>query len=228
MINITILDKPYQLPSAREITIHRFVEFLEFTDAHAPESLKDPEFEGERDTLAEAKYFALELHFWTGCPLIDLNRHGIEEIYGVWVLQQEQLYATEDNTYHGFTLDGEFYALPKRYMTDSTIEDFAEASEFEKQFADMQNGVYLALPKIAAVLCRKQGERFYDYDFEQRAQLFDSELTAWDAFQIGFFLLRQSKKLATDLKIYSASLTIVQLKQVLKNSLPRLDGSQPS
>jgi hypothetical protein len=102
-------------------------------------------------------------------------------------------------------------------MTNSTIETYAEANEYERNLEDVANGVYEALPKIAAVICRKKGERFGQYDVEERAQLFARELTAFDAFQVGFFLQRQSEKLATDFQIYSTSQTLAQLKQVYKN-----------
>ena len=109
---------------------------------------------------------------------------------------------------------GELYYLPKKFMSDSTIEDFAEASEYEKQLSEVINGQYKALPKVAAVLCRKEKEGFDDYDVEERAGLFEEHLSANDLFQIGFFLQRQSEKLQTNSEIYMKSQMLAALKQV--------------
>ena len=109
-------------------------------------------------------------------------------------------------------------------MQESTIEDFAEASEYEKQLADVMNGQYKVLPKVAAVICRKEGEGFDDYKVEERAQLFESKMNADDLFQVGFFLQRQSEKLQKDLQIYTTSQTLAALKQELKTWLNLMDG----
>ena len=214
MIDIKILGKKYSLPSCREISINKFVEFLEFCDDNQPDSIKEGTV---GDTMEDAAYYANELQFWTGCVYSDIRKHPISEIYGVWRMQQEQLFCNEQLDYNCFCLDHDIYYLPKRGMQDSTIEDFAEANEYEKQFAELKNGIYSALPKIAAVLCRRSGETFDSYNVEERAELFGKELTAWDAFQIGFFLLRQSEKFSKDFQIYTASMTIAQLKQALKS-----------
>lgn len=217
MINIKILGNKYALPTCKEISISRFIEFLTFADANQPESLKNPDYEGERIYFDEAIYFAKEINFWTGCPLPDLHRHNIEELYSIWAMHQPYLYCAPETDYNCFQVGTDIYYLPAKFMTNSTIETYAEANEYERNLADVANGVYEALPKIAAVICRKEGERFGQYDVEERAQLFAKELTAWDAFQVGFFLQRQSEKLSKDFQIYSTSLTLAQLKQVYKN-----------
>jgi hypothetical protein len=217
MIEIKILGTKYGLPTCQEISINRFIEFLTFADDNQPESLRDPNFEGERIYFDEAVYFAKELNFWTGCPLPDLHRHNIEELYSIWAIHQQHLYCAPQTDYNCFILDDEIYYLPEKFMSNTTIEDYAEANEYERNLADAANGIYEALPKIAAVICRKKGEKFGQYDVEERAQRFAKKLTAYDAFQVGFFLQRQSEKLATDFQIYSTSLTLAQLKQVYKN-----------
>jgi hypothetical protein len=101
-------------------------------------------------------------------------------------------------------------------MQESTIEDFAEANEYEKQLTDVLNGQYKVLPKVAAVICRKEGESFDDYKVEERAVLFESMMNADDLFQVGFFLQRQSEKLQKDLQIYTTSQMLAVLKQESK------------
>lgn len=217
MIDIKILGKKYSLPSSREIPLNKFIEFLDFAEQHQPESLRNDEI--EKDFIKEAEYYALELEFWTCCPLADLRRHDVEELYSVWAMQQEQLLGKEDKSYNCFRLGKDIYYLPERLMRNSTLEDYAECNEYERQLSEMNNGNFRALAYIVAVLARKQGEMFDDYkhEIEARAEMFANELTAWDAFQVGFFLLRSSVKLSETTRIYTASLTLAQLKQVLKS-----------
>ena len=79
------------------------------------------------------------------------------------------------------------------------------------------NGNYKVLPKIAAILCRKEGETFDSYDIEKRAELFGEKMTAYDAMQVGFFLNRLSEKSAIDFQIFTTSQTLAALKQESKN-----------
>lgn len=213
MINIRIAGKKYGLPNMREMSINRFCEFLDFCDSEQPEAMRTGE---DIDPMTALDYYAKELAFWTGCPLQEIRRHDLQEIAGVWALQQKNLQVEEDSTYNCINVDDVLYYLPQRLMTDATIEDFAEANEYEKQMTDLLNGVYKALPKVAAVLLRKKGEGFDDYDPEARAELFGEKLTAYDAFQVGFFLQRQSEKSQLDLRIFMTSRTISQLKQASK------------
>jgi hypothetical protein len=133
------------------------------------------------------------------------------------MLHQKYLMPEEDTTFNCFELLSEIYYLPKRLMTNSTIEDFAEANEYEKQMQEFLNGNYKVLPKIAAVLCRKENETFDSYDVEMRGNLFGEHMTAHDAIQVGFFLNRLSEKLAIDFQIYMTSQTLAVLKQESKN-----------
>jgi len=210
MIDIKIGGIAYQLPTSKEISINRFVEFLEFADA------KEPKEEVEELPIW-LDYYAESVAFWTGCPLKDVRKCGINDIYGTYMLHQKYLMPAEDTTFNCFELDGEIYYLPKRLMTDSTIEDFAEANEYEKQMQEYLGGNYRALPKIAAVICRKEGESFDSYDVEERGNMLGELMTAYDAIQVGFFLNRLSEKSAIDSQIYMTSQTLAVLKQELKN-----------
>jgi hypothetical protein len=218
MIHIKIADKKYNLPSSKEISIKRFIEFLNFADEEQPEFMRiAPDDEGydpdDYNSFEALKYYCRELAFWTGAPLIDLIRTDATDVAGTWVLQQKQLHTPEDKEFHFVEIEGERYTLPERLMTNSTVEDFAEGNEYERQLEGVLHGEYEALPKIAAVLLRKLGEGFYDYDCEKRAELFAEKLTAYDAMQIGFFLQRRSEKSLTDFRIFTASQTLARLKQ---------------
>jgi galactokinase len=209
MIDIKIEGIKYQLPKLSEISISRFVDYLEFIDDYEPE-------EDNKDLVVWLNYYTKHIAFWTGAEEKLIRKCKAEDIAGVYAVHQNYLAPVENTTFNCFELSGELYYLPQRFMQNSTIEDFAEANEYEKQLADVMNGQYKALPKVAAVLCRKEGEGFDDYKVEERAKLFESMLNADDLFQVGFFLLRQSEKLQKDLQIYTTSQTLAALKQVSK------------
>lgn len=209
MIDIKIDGIKYQLPKLSEISISRFVDYLEFIDKYEPE-------EENKDFVVWLNYYTKHIAFWTGAEEKLVRRCKAEDIAGVFAVHQNYLAPVENTTFNCFELSGELYYLPQRFMQNSTIEDFAEANEYEKQLADVMNGQYKALPKIAAVLCRKEGEGFDDYKVEERAKLFESMMNADDLFQVGFFLLRQSEKLQKDLQIYTTSQTLAALKQASK------------
>ena len=209
MIDIKIEGIKYQLPKLSEVSISRFVDYLEFIDDYEPE-------EENKDWVVWLNYYTKHIAFFTGAEEKLIRKCKAEDIAGVYAVHQNYLAPVENTTFNCFELSGEIYYLPQRFMQNSTIEDFAEANEYEKQLADVMNGQYKALPKVAAVLCRKEGEGFDDYKVEERAKLFESMLNADDLFQVGFFLLRQSEKLQKDLQIYMTSQTLAALKQVSK------------
>lgn len=206
MINIKIAGKEYGLPNLEEIKLHKFIEFLDFVDENEPA-------EDCEETNEWLGYYAKHIAFWTGADLSLVRKCKAEDIAGTYSLHRNYIAPVENKTFNCFELCGDIYYLPERFMQNSTIEDFAEANEYEKQMAEVLNGHYLALPKVAAVICRKEGEGFDDYDVEARAELFNEEMSAADLFQVGFFLQRLNLKLQTNLQIFMTSQTIAALKQ---------------
>jgi hypothetical protein len=210
MIDIKIGGIAYSLPIANEMSINRFCDFLDWADENEPEA-------ENTDQKAWLEYYAKSIAYWTGAPLSDVRKCKVDDIVGVYMVHQKYLMPAEDLTFNCFELQGDIYYLPKRFMTESTVEDFAEADEYQKQMSEYLHGNYKALGKIAAVICRKEGEAFDDYKVEERGEFFGDNLTAADAFQVGFFLNRQSEKLAIDSQIYTTSQILSHYKQELKN-----------
>jgi len=210
MIDIKIGGVSYSLPLASEMSIDRFCDFLDWADEHEPK-------EDDTDQKRWLEYYAKSIAYWTGAPLSDVRKCKVDDIVGVYMVHLKYLQPAEDNTFNCFELSGDIYYLPKRFMTESTVEDFAEADEYQKQMSDYLHGNYKALAKIAAVICRKENESFGDYNLEERSKFFGENLTAADAYQVGFFLNRQSEKLQTDSLIYTTSQTLAAYKQESKN-----------
>lgn len=210
MIDIKIGGQKYQLPISTSLPIGRACEILDFITDNEPK----PEVDNENTWL---DYYSKYISFVTGAPLALVRKCKADDIVGLYGMHLKYLIPEEDKTFNCFELSGDIYYLPERLMQKSTIEDFAEADEFEKQLKDFLNGQYKSLPYITAVICRKKGEGFDDYDLNERAKLFEAKLSVYDAMQVGFFLQRLSVKLQNDLQIYMTSQTIAQLKRASKN-----------
>jgi hypothetical protein len=229
MITISVLGNKYEFPhSLAEITLSRWIKYLEFVDQNLPKWMEEDEDEVEVETakdeptpemiIEQYEYFCAELNFWTGCPISDLRRHSMQEIGGIWEVLQNCLTVKEDTGFSWFKCGGQIFYLKERLMSDATLEDYAEANEYEKQLSNAKNGLYRSLFYIAAIVCRKsKTEGFDDYDENGRAEFFKQHLTAYDAYQVGFFLRRLSEKFTIDFQIYLTARNLNKLKQVWRS-----------
>jgi hypothetical protein len=204
MIDIKIEGAKFSLPKLTEIKLSKFIEYLDLLEE------KEPTEEDSHSRWLE--FYTEHIAFWTGADIKLIRRCKAEDVVGIYSLHCNFLMPSENKTYNCFKCINEIYYLPQKFMEKSTIEDFAEADEYEKQMSEVIRGNYRVLPKVAAVICRKEGEKFDDYDVEKRAEMFENELSADDFFQIGFFLQRQSEKLLKDFQIYMTSQTLATLK----------------
>lgn len=236
MINLTIKGDKYQIPeSIKEIKLSKYIDFLYFVDANEPKVLKElrtiAESEAYRErmekmTKGEEKQFLQYIHkevaFWGDIPYLLIRKCDRRDVELVWSILQNNLGVREDVSFNCFELQGDIYYMPKRMMQDSTFEDYTEACSYEEALSEVHNGVYQALFYVAAIVSRKEkssGEResFDDYNQEERAEFFKQHLSAYDAFQIGFFLRRLSEQSLTDFQIFTAASTLSRLKLVTNN-----------
>jgi hypothetical protein len=154
-------------------------------------------------------YFALSVGFWCGLDkdLIKDSMNRIQLESSFWAIQAtldlENL--KPDETFTGFAIKGVEYTLPKKHMEDSTVSEFAETAQFQEHMQEVENGRWLSMLDVLAVLCRKRPEEEpYRYDrnrHELRKKLF-RQLNVWQVMQVCFFLNRLNNILKTNLLIY--------------------------
>lgn len=112
-------------------------------------------------------------------------------------------------------VDGELWYLPMRYMEKSTLIEYAEASQFEANLKDVEEGNWKALAKIMCVLVRKEGEQYSD-KLLKREEMF-LNWTLDNCLKVAFFLLKRNEISQQNLAIYMAAQDLMNAKQELKN-----------
>lgn len=108
-------------------------------------------------------------------------------------------------------VDNELWYLPQRYMEKSTFIEYAEASQFEANMKDLQNGNWLALPKIMCILVRKEGEKYSDRLLKREEMFLKWNLE--NCLRVAFFLLRLNVQSLQNLELYTAARQLTKLKQ---------------
>jgi len=154
------------------------------------------------------EFFCLDVGFWCEIePELIQEAMNLEQLQQVfWLLQYEMnpANAIEQEDFTGFEVDGVEYLLPIKHMTESTVLEFSEASQFQTQMKGVKNGDYKAMADVMCVLCRPKGEK-YSYSeikHKRRRKVFLST-TMNNVINTAFFLLKLNETLKHNLMIYT-------------------------
>lgn len=235
MITFELNGKKYSSPKGWEnITFEKFLNYLSEVVPKTPEALKEL-FESEN--LAEAwnniedknkilcyNFFALSVGFWCGLPEEEIkesmNLEQLEKAF--FTIEIDLANMKKDEAFTGFEIKGKRYILPAENMEGSTVSEFAEASQFQENFAEVEGGEWLSMLDVMVVLCRPEGEK-YSYDknrHELRKKLF-KKLSMDNVINTAFFLLRLNEELQNNLLIYSLLQEVAQRQE---KQLAKLTG----
>jgi hypothetical protein len=113
-------------------------------------------------------------------------------------------------------VNGKLWYLPERFMTDSTVIEFAESAQFQANLSKVENGEWKSLAKIMCVLVREKEEQYSD-KLLQREKMFLS-WNLYDCWRVAFFLLRRIEVLQLSFQTYTNVQNLMQLRQELINS----------
>lgn len=108
---------------------------------------------------------------------------------------------------------GELWYLGERYMKDSTVIPYLEASQLYKIEEALAGGQWGALAKAICILLRRKGEK-YNKKLLEREKFF-LQMPMDKALQVAFFFERRTRLYSKLLSTYIASQTNVKLKQAL-------------
>jgi hypothetical protein len=214
----------------KEITLKKYIEFLQFVEPTKPECLKKvdkAENEEERDkaiseidSLVIARqihpYYIRVICYWSGNLENDLQDLDVASL--VWLFQyiNNLLNNLPEPEYANvIEVNGEFWYLPERYMTDSTVIEYAESAQFQQNMKDLAAGDWLAMAKILCVLVRKQGEKYHSSLLKREKMFLDWNLA--DVWRVGFFLLKRSELLQLSFQAYTNAQALSRLRQELNN-----------
>jgi hypothetical protein len=214
----------------KEITLKKYIEFLQFVEPTKPECLKKvdkAENEEERDkAIAEIDslviarqihpYYIRVICYWSGNKENDLQDLDVASL--VWLFQyiNNLLNNLPEPEYTNvIEVNGEFWYLPERYMTDSTVIEYAESAQFQQNMKDLAAGDWLAMAKILCVLVRKKDEKYHSSLMKREKMFLDWNLA--DVWRVGFFLLKRNELLQLSFQAYTNARALSKLRQELNN-----------
>jgi hypothetical protein len=169
-------------------------------------------------------YYARVISFFSGLsvPLIlgqvaDTLGMRVDHLTGLYIHTTKIFNQLPEVEYSNvLEVNGEVWYLPERFMSDSTVIEFAETAQFQANLSKVENGEWKALAKMMCVLVRKKDEQYSD-KLLKREELFLS-WNLLDCWKVAFFLLRRIEVLRLSLLTYTNAQTLMQLKQELINS----------
>lgn len=216
MIKLNLNGKIYPMQTdPRQISLAKFIEYREHILSDLPDFLEEGRpMQTEAERFALADLAARTLAFFSGAPMAELRAVRIDQLEHSWRLLLTALDVQEDRSWSGFVVGSTRFFAPDRLMVKSTLEDYAEACQYEKEAAQLEQGELKAIFKIAATLLRTtESEKLDDYDHTERTELFRANLTMHDGLQLGFFLRRRKRISSLVFRIFLAKQTLVRLKR---------------
>lgn len=231
MIRVKIGDQRVYIPDPKTVLFSKFIGWLEFIDEHEPSWWNELDLEQEGGVLEQLTdgqrlelfdYAAKELAFWSSVSYKEWRKADLNDLFGVWAWYRGQYSYSYVEDWNCLEIDNKIYYLPERFMSESTLEDYAESNDYEKQLINTLNGQYLAVFGIAAIILRLKDESgmlegYDDYDIEHRTAHFKEHLTAMQAHQIAFFLQKRSSMSLIDSQIFTTAQILAQQKQDMSN-----------
>lgn len=221
----------FKLPaSLRDVTLQKYIEFLQFVIPTKPKILERldaaenendfNEILNEIDAIITAReihpYYLRVLEFWTGLKYSDLENMNVQNLNWCYNYLMKMFNNMPDPEYSNvFEVDGELWYLPERYMTNSTVIEYAESAQFQQNMKDLAGGDWQAMAKIMCVICRKKDE-VYRSTLLRREKMF----LGWNLeniYRVAFFLLKRSETLALSFQAFTSAQDLARLKRVLKN-----------
>jgi hypothetical protein len=106
-----------------------------------------------------------------------LYHHCIGAMRNPGEVQYKQLYL----------IDGEVYKLPTKLMSQSTLQEFAEAAQYEENAQLVKDGNWEGLLNVCSVILRKEDEEYSEDVYERNRARFKT-LPLQTLYEVGFFL----------------------------------------
>lgn len=132
-----------------------------------------------------------------------LYHHCIGSMRNPGDLQYKQLYL----------IDGEVYKLPSKLMSQSTLQEFAEAAQYEENAELIKDGNFEGLLNVCSVILRKENEEYSEDVYERNRARFKT-LTLQTLYEVGFFLKTLSVNYVLGLNLSLLKRAVVELETI--------------
>ena len=213
MIVFTLNGAKYTHPeTCEDVTIQQVIEFYRDVYPTRPEVMRELTDLLSKEPLDEGRIGAIEVILnhtvWISTRLYPYMCRVVKHFCGVdGVTLGQTSPAHLEYLYHHcigamrnpgevqykqlYLIDGEVYKLPTKLMSQSTLQEFAEAAQYEENAEQIKDGNWEGLLNVCSVILRKENEEYSEEVYNRNRKRFKT-LPLQTLYEVGFFLRQLS------------------------------------
>ena len=213
MIVFTLNGAKYTHPeTCEDVTIQQVIEFYRDVYPTRPEVMRELTDLLSKEPLDEGRIGAIEVimnhKVWISTRLYPYMCRVVKHFCGVdGVTLGQTSPAHLEYLYHHcigamrnpgevqykqlYLIDGEVYKLPTKLMSQSTLQEFAEAAQYEENAEQIKDGNWEGLLNVCSVILRKENEEYSEEVYNRNRKRFKT-LPLQTLYEVGFFLRQLS------------------------------------
>ena len=213
MIVFTLNGAKYTHPeTCEDVTIQQVIEFYRDVYPTRPEVMRELTDLLSKEPLDEGRIGAIEVimnhKVWISTRLYPYMCRVVKHFCGVdGVTLGQTSPAHLEYLYHHcigamrnpgevqykqlYLIDGEVYKLPTKLMSQSTLQEFAEAAQYEENAEQIKDGNFEGLLNVCSVILRKENEEYSEDVYNRNRERFKN-LPLQTLYEVGFFLRQLS------------------------------------
>lgn len=203
MLEIQIEDKKYDIPSQwSEVSLKWWCGLYDIVNKY---SKKETVEERENEKFEELEGLKMNQDMFmyvTGIGKSEMERLDMESVNEALTIIGKLLEEYKPKGVESFEHNGKFYYFPKEFLKNNTYGDYIESTQLDSTIEYMKHGRFDVLPEQMAILCREIGEEYDDDLVIKKTEEF-KELKMDTVWEFGFFLSKQSLKLAQIFQMFS-------------------------
>lgn len=209
MIVFSLNNQQYTYPeTCEDVTIQQVIDFYHDVYPTRPalmlemsEAVSEEPINVKRVTAIEKKmqskvwistqlypYMCRVAHHFCGVPVETLQRTSPQHLEYLYHNCIGAMRNPGDVKYKQlYLIDGEVYKLPTKLMSQSTLQEFAEAAQYEENAEQIKDGNWEGLLNVCSVILRKENEEYSEEVYERNRKRFKT-LPLQTLYEVGFFL----------------------------------------
>lgn len=209
MIVFKLNNQQYTHPeTCEDVTIQQVIEFyrdvyptrpalmLEMSEAVSEEPVNEKRVAAIEKKMQSKVWISTQLYPYFMRVVHHFCRVPVEVLQGTSPAHLEYLYhhcigamrnPGEVQYKQLYLIDGEVYKLPTKLMSQSTLQEFAEAAQYEENAEQIKDGNWEGLLNVCSVILRKENEEYSEEVYERNRKRFKT-LPLQTLYEVGFFL----------------------------------------
>ena len=209
MIVFTLNNQKYTHPeTCEDVTIQQVIKFyrdvyptrpalmLEMSEAVSEEPINEKRVAAIEKRMQSKVWISTHLYPYFVRVVHHFCRVPVETLQGTSPQHLEYLYhhcigamrnPGEVQYKQLYLIDGEVYKLPTKLMSQSTLQEFAEAAQYEENAQMVKDGNWEGLLNVCSVILRKENEEYSEDVYERNRARFKT-LPLQTLYEVGFFL----------------------------------------